>query len=62
MLQKVESTNVERVLLTVNEENIALEKIIIANSGVFEGSGYVDDIKKVVKRYWINYSSVINYS
>jgi predicted acetyltransferase len=54
ILDKAKLANLKRVLLTVDEGNIASEKIIIANGGVCESSSYVDKVKKVVKRYWIN--------
>lgn len=53
-IEKARLLGLEKVLVTTNEDNIASEKIIIANGGVFEGSSYVDEVKKVVKRYWIS--------
>ena len=53
-IEKARLLGLEKVLVTTNEDNIASEKIIIANGGVYEGSSYVDEEKKVVKIYWIN--------
>lgn len=42
---------IDKVLLTCNKENVASEKTIIANGGVFENDVEVGD--DYIKRYWI---------
>ncbi len=44
----------KRILCVCDEDNIASEKIIIKNGGLFENKLY-DDLEKVfIKRFWIN--------
>lgn len=44
--------NIQRVLITCDEDNSASEKTIIANGGIFEKEIEVDG--SVIKRYWIS--------
>ena len=46
--------NLEKVLITCNENNVGSEKTILANSGVYESTAYEPDEKVNLKRYWIN--------
>ncbi len=43
--------NISRVMVTCDEDNAASEKAILADGGVFEKTGEVDDC--VIKRFWI---------
>lgn len=51
-LQNCRDKNIDKVLITCNRDNIASEKTIIANGGVFEKEICVDG--KYMKRYWIS--------
>ncbi len=46
--------NLERVLITCFEDNIASEKTMLANGGIYESTVYEPDEKVNLKRYWIN--------
>lgn len=50
-LQKCKERGMNRVMVTCSPENIASEKTIIANGGIFEKEVLVDG--GCVKRYWI---------
>lgn len=50
-LQKCRDRNMEKVMVTCDRENVASEKTIIANGGVFEKEVFVDG--EYIKRYWI---------
>lgn len=50
-LLNAQKRGIEKVLITCNEDNVASEKTILANGGVFERTITVDD--EVMKRYWI---------
>lgn len=50
-LQICRNRGMDKVLLTCNRDNIASEKTIIANGGVFEKEVEVD--RSFIKRYWI---------
>lgn len=43
-----------RVLCVCDEDNIASERVIIKNGGIFENRLYDDEEKVFVKRYWID--------
>lgn len=51
VLNEARALGLERVMITCNSDNIASEKTIIANGGVFEKDVIVDN--EVIKRYWI---------
>lgn len=51
VLKEARAFGLERVMITCNSDNIASEKTIIANGGVFEKDVIVDN--EVIKRYWI---------
>lgn len=51
-LKNCKKYGLDKVLITCNYHNIASEKTIIANGGVFEKEIYVDDNR--MKRYWIH--------
>lgn len=50
-LLKAQKRGVKKVLITCNDDNIASEKTILANGGIFESTITVED--EVMKRYWI---------
>ena len=50
-LLNAQKRGIEKVLITCNEDNVASEKTILANGGVFERTITVDD--EIMKRYWI---------
>lgn len=43
-----------RVLCVCDEDNIASERVIIKNGGIFENRLYDEEEKVFVKRYWID--------
>lgn len=43
-----------RVLCVCDEDNIASERVIIKNGGIFENRLYDEKEKVFVKRYWID--------
>ena len=50
-LQKCKDRNMDKVMITCDRDNIASEKAILANSGVYEKEVLVDG--EYMKRYWI---------
>lgn len=52
LLQKIKFLNLDKVLVTCDKNNIASEKIIIFNGGIFEKEIMVENT--IIKRYWIN--------
>ncbi len=50
-LKDCKNLNLEKVLITCNSNNIASEKTILNNSGVFENE--IKEGDEVVKRFWI---------
>ena len=50
-LQKCRDRNMDKVMITCSRENIASEKTILANGGVFEKEVWGDG--EYMKRYWI---------
>lgn len=51
-LQKCKERNMDKVMITCDRDNIASEKTILANGGVFEKEVLVDG--EYMKRYWID--------
>lgn len=51
-LENCKSRNMDKVLITCDIDNIASEKTILANGGVFENEVNADG--EIIKRYWIN--------
>lgn len=47
------SLGFDKLLLVCNTDNIASEKVIIKNNGIFENSVFDDSEGVFVKRYWI---------
>lgn len=43
-----------RMLCVCDEDNLASERVIIKNGGIFENRLYDDEEKVFVKRYWID--------
>lgn len=50
-LQKCRNRNIDKILVTCSRGNIASEKTILSNGGVFEKEILVDG--EYIKRYWI---------
>jgi len=50
-LQKCRNRKMDKVMITCSPDNVASEKTIIANGGIFEKEVYVDG--ESIKRYWI---------
>lgn len=50
-LKNCKHRNLEKIMVTCSRENIASEKVILANGGVFEKEILVDG--HYIKRYWI---------
>lgn len=53
-LQICKEKNLDKVMITCSRENVASEKTIIANGGVYEKEVLVDG--DYIKRYWISIS------
>lgn len=53
-LKKAKDHDLNRVLVTCDEDNIPSAKVIEANGGVLDSIVLDTDINKQVKRYWIN--------
>ena len=51
VLEKAKAYGLEKVLITCNSDNIASEKVIMKNHGVFESVVHVND--EDIKRFWI---------
>lgn len=51
VLDEAKALGLERVMITCDADNIASEKTIIANGGVFEKEVVVDN--EIIKRFWI---------
>lgn len=50
-LENCKKRNMDKVMVTCSRDNIASEKTILANGGVFEKEVNVDG--EIIKRYWI---------
>ena len=50
-IQNARKLGIEKMLVTCNADNLASEKTILANGGVFEKTIDVDGAQ--MKRYWI---------
>lgn len=50
-LENCRSRNIDKVMITCSSDNIASEKTILANGGIFEKEVNVDG--EIIKRYWI---------
>ncbi|MFC5773030.1 GNAT family N-acetyltransferase [Ectobacillus antri] len=51
-LEKTKELGIDRVLVCCDEDNIASERTILKNGGVFE-SMFIEDDGNAVKRFWI---------
>lgn len=51
-IQNAREMGIEKLLVTCEETNIASEKTILANGGVFEKTVEADG--SIMKRYWID--------
>jgi len=52
-LEKAVMINLEKVLITCDDENIASKRIIENNGGIFESKIFKEETKKQLRRYWI---------
>ena len=50
-LQNCREHNIDKVMISCDFDNLASEKTIIANGGIFEKDVCVDG--DIIKRYWI---------
>lgn len=53
-LNEAKKINISKVLITCNKNNIASQKVILANGGIFKSEDYVEEYGGIVKRYWID--------
>ncbi len=53
-LEKTKIMGMDKVLITCNKDNIASEKTIIKNGGVFD-SEEIEDSGNIVRRFWIKF-------
>ena len=51
-IQNAKALGISKLLITCNENNVASEKTILANGGVYENTIDVDG--RMIKRYWIS--------
>ena len=56
-VEHLRNMGVTRVLVTVNPENAASIRVIVANGGASDGQGRDPDSGEVVNRYWIESSA-----
>lgn len=52
-LLEAKKLGIHKVLVTCRKENIASEKVIINNNGIYENNFYEEETGKTFKRYWI---------
>ncbi|WP_407310079.1 GNAT family N-acetyltransferase [Desulfosporosinus sp. SB140] len=52
-LEKAAMINLDKVLITCNEDNIASQRVIENNGGVFESVIFSEEKNKQLRRYWI---------
>lgn len=52
-LKKAQEIGLDRVLISCRKDNVASEKVIENNGGIYESSYYDEKLKKTYKRYWI---------
>ena len=52
-LDKFKNTNIENILITCKDFNIASKKVIERNGGIFENTYSNDDDGYTYLRYWI---------
>ena len=52
-LKKLKNANVEKILITCKDFNIASKKVIEKNGGIFENTYSNDDDGYTYMRYWI---------
>ncbi|NCN26514.1 GNAT family N-acetyltransferase [bacterium] len=56
-LQSSKAQSIGKLLLTCDEENIASEKSIVKNGGIFESTVYVGENRPRKKHFWISLNS-----
>ena len=52
-LEKCKELNLDKVLITCRDENIASSKVIKNNGGIYENDYYDEESNTTYKRYWI---------
>ena len=52
-LEKATMINLDKVLITCDDDNIASKRIIENNGGIFESKIFKEENKKELRRYWI---------
>ncbi len=52
-LEKAKVINLNKVLITCDDDNVASKKIIENNGGIFESKIFKEENKKELRRYWI---------
>lgn len=55
-LEKMKEMKIEKVLVTCDKDNIASQKVILKNNGIFENHAFDED-KAEINRYWIDNKS-----
>ena len=54
VLDKARELGIEKLLVTCGGNNIASEKVIKSNGGIFENEVFVEDEGRIIKRHWID--------
>lgn len=52
-LEKCKELNLDKVLITCRDENVASSKVIKNNGGIYENDYYDEESNTTYKRYWI---------
>lgn len=52
-LNEAKKIGLEKVLISCKQENVASEKVIISNGGIYEDDYYDKTTKETYKRFWI---------
>lgn len=55
-LDEAKKLNIDKILITCDDDNIASEKVILANGGIFENT-VKENGQKPTKRFWIKLNS-----
>ena len=54
MLAKARARNLERVLVTCDQDNLASARVIERNGGQLASESYSPQAKGIMQRYWID--------
>lgn len=52
-LNEAKKLGIEKVLISCRTENVASERVILNNNGIYENDFYEEETGKTFKRYWI---------